>query len=255
MFRLEEAEHFLNGGAKADNDGAADDAVADVQFGQVRHFVDVSDVLIVEAVSGVDFEPELSSLRGGGVEPANFSFSGRWISFEGFGKGAGVEFNGAGFGFGGGGDLCGIGIDEEADLNAKGLQLVDGLGKGEKSDGNVKAAFGGQFFAFFGDDADGGGAKLGGDFDHFRRVGHFEVQGDLERLFESPNVAVLNVPSVFAQVGGDAVATGGFASEGSLDGIGLAIGFGAAIASLAKCGDVINVNAQFEHRWREILAG
>lgn len=178
MFRLEEAEHFLNGGAKADNDGAADDAVANVEFGQVRHFVNGSDVLIVEAVAGVDFESELSSLRGGGAESANFSFSGRWIGFEGFGKGAGVEFDGAGFGFGGGVDLGGIGIDEKADLNAERLQTADGLGKGGKSDGNVKAAFGGQFFAFFGDDADGGGAKLGSDFDHFRRVGHFEVQGD-----------------------------------------------------------------------------
>lgn len=178
IFRLEEAEHFLNGGAKSDNDGAADDAVADVQFGQVRHFVNGSDVLVVEAVAGVDFEIELVCLRGGGAEPANFSFGGRCIGFEGLGKGAGVEFNGAGFGFGGGGDLGGIGIDEEADLNAKGLQPADGWGKGGQSAVDVKAAFGGQFFAFFRDDADGGGTELGGDFNHFRRVGHFEIQGD-----------------------------------------------------------------------------
>ena len=253
--RLEEAEHFLNGGAKSDNDGAADDAVADVQFGQARHFMDASDVLIVEAVAGVDFDIELISLRGGGAEPANFSFSGRWIGFEGFGKGAGVEFNGAGFGFGGGGHLGGMGIDEEADLDAEGLQAADGLSKGGKSAGNVKAAFSGQFFAFFGDDADGGGAKLGGDFDHFRRVGHFEVQGDLERLLEPPDVAVLNVPSIFAQMNGDAVATGGFACESGLDGIWLAIDFGAAITGLTNGGDVIDVNAQFEHRQREISAG
>lgn len=233
----------MNGGAKADSDGTADDAVADVQFGQVRHFVDGSDVLIVEAVAGVDFEPELISLRGGGAEPANFTISGRWIGFEGFGKGAGVEFNGAGFGFGGGDNLGGIGIDEEADLNAKGLQTADGLGKDGKSAGDVKAAFGGQFFAFFRDDADGGGAEFGGNFNHFRRIGHFEVQGDLERLLESTNVAVLNVSSVFTQVGGDAVATGGFAGASGLDGIRLAIGFGAAIAGLANGGDVVDVNA------------
>ena len=245
---MEEAEHFSNSGAKSDNDGAANNAVADVQFGQVRHFADVSDVLIVEAVAGVDFETELISLRGGGADTADFSFGVRWIGFEGFGKVTGVEFDGAGFSFSSGGNLGGIGIDEEADLNAEGLQTVDGLGKGGKGAGDSKAAFGGQFFAFFGDNADGGGTKLGGDFDHLRRVRHFEVQGDLERLFEPPNVAVLYVPSILAQMNGDAVTTGGFTGDGGLDGIRLALGFGSAIAGLTNGGDVVNVNAQFEHR-------
>ena len=72
---------------------------------------------------------------------------------------------------------------------------------------------------------------------------------------ESPNVVVLNVSSVFAQMSGDAVATGGFAGASGLDGIRLAGGFDATIASLANGGDVVDVNAQFEHRQREILAG
>ena len=165
----------MDGGAEADNNGAADDAVADVQFGQVRHFVDMSDVLIVEAVAGVDFESQLIPLRGGGAEPANFLFSVRGVGFEGFGKGAGVEFDGAGFGFGGGGNLGGVGIDEQADFDAERLQPADGLGKDGKSAGGVKSAFGGQFFTFFGDDADSGGTEFGGDFDHFRRVGHFKI--------------------------------------------------------------------------------
>ena len=53
--------------------------------------------------------------------------------------------------------------------------------------------------------------------DDFGSVGHFEVEAGFEDLAELADVAILHVPAVFAQVGGDAVGAGGFADERRFD--------------------------------------
>ena len=49
-------QHFLHGGGQPDDDGPADDAVADVQFHEVRHLAQNVEILIIQSVSGIDLQ-------------------------------------------------------------------------------------------------------------------------------------------------------------------------------------------------------
>ena len=49
--------HLANGLCQADEDGAADDAVADVELFHPVESRDGPDVLVIEAVAGVQFQP------------------------------------------------------------------------------------------------------------------------------------------------------------------------------------------------------
>ena len=61
-----------------------------------------------------------------------------------------------------------------------------------------------------------------------------------------PDIAILHVPAVFAQVNGNAVSAGQFDVDRGPDRIRLA-GFEPFIAGLTECGDVVDVDAEFEH--------
>jgi hypothetical protein len=69
-----------------------------------------------------------------------------------------------------------------------------------------------------------------------------------------PDVAVLDVPPVFAQMRGDAVRARRLANARGLDGIGFAES-APAIARLAQRGDVVNVDAKLEHNHGCDVAG
>ena len=66
-------------------------------------------------------------------------------------------------------------------------------------------------------------------------------------LTQFPDVAVLDVPAILAQMRGNAVCAGGFANPRGRDGVRLAES-ASAIARLAERRDVINVDAEFEHK-------
>ena len=61
-----------------------------------------------------------------------------------------------------------------------------------------------------------------------------------------PDVAVLDVPAVFAQVRGDAVRARRLANPRGLDRVGFAKS-ASAITRFAQRGDVVNIDAEFEH--------
>ena len=162
------------------------------------------------------------------------------------GEGTGVQFDELRADAGGGFHLRRDGRDEEADFDAGVVHFPAGVGQGQPLGRDVQAAFGGQFGAAFGHQANDVGFETEGDGDDFRRVGHFQVEAGFDGLAEFDDVAVLDVPAVFAQVGGDAVGAGGFADESGFDGVRFAA-IASAIAGLAQGGNVINVDPEFEH--------
>jgi hypothetical protein len=82
----------------------------------------------------------------------------------GVGEGAGVEFDGIGApSCAGGFDLLGVGLDEEADADAGGLEAADGGLELAEVAGGVEAAFGGDFAPVLGDEADILGQDAEGD--------------------------------------------------------------------------------------------
>jgi hypothetical protein len=112
--------------------------------------------------------------------------------------------------------------------------------------GDVQAAFGCQFLSAFRDDANNLRLEAGGDVHHLGRVGHFKVETRFDGLTKFPDVAILDVAAVFAEMRGDAVGAGGFADESCLDGIRFAA-IASGVARLAQGRDVINVHAQLQH--------
>src|SRR5208282_4304260 len=120
------------------------------------------------------------------------------------------------------------------------------LGQGFFRANNVQPAFGCHFQPPFGHDADDIRLQFQRDADDFRHVGHFEIEPGLDGFAQLPNVAVLDVPAVFAQMRGDAVRAGGFTNPRRLDRIRFAE-TAPTIPRLAERCDVVNVDAEFEH--------
>ena len=75
---------------EAGEEGAGDDGVADVQFGEVGDGEDLGDVGVIDAVAGVDLEAEAVGEAGGADEALEFALL---VLAGGVGKGAGVEFD------------------------------------------------------------------------------------------------------------------------------------------------------------------
>ena len=55
VLRLQQLQHFSHGLSEDDVEGAADNAVADIQFHQVRHPLEMLDVAIVQSMTRIDF--------------------------------------------------------------------------------------------------------------------------------------------------------------------------------------------------------
>ena len=75
-----------------------------------------------------------------------------------------------------------------------------------------------------------------------RVAGHFQVELHGDRFAEDPQVAVLDVAAVFAEVQGDAVGPAQLRQGGRPDGVGLV-----GPPRLPHGGHVIDVDAQFRH--------
>ena len=147
--------------------------------------------------------------------------------------------------------------DEEADGDAGFAEPRDGAGEGGFGGDDVEAAFGGDFGAAFGDEADFVRLERLGDGDDFRHVGHFEVHFGADGFAERVNVAILDVASVFAEVDGDAVRARRLGLGGGEDGIRFGHDFVVAglVAGLSERGDVVNVDAELEHGWNVSRVG
>ena len=106
----------------------------------------------------------------------------------------------------------------------------------------IKAPFGGHFFATFGHQHHG--VRLGGDrdLDHLWCSGHLQVEFDVHQLPKPPNVFVLDVTAIFAQMDGDAVGTPKMGLGRRPDGIGLPRPPG-----LADGGHMVDVDTKLNH--------
>ena len=108
--------------------------------------------------------------------------------------------------------------------------------------GDVQAAFGGDLLAPLGHERDLVGLYLAGDRQHARLAGHFQVQLDGDRLAQDPQVAVLDVAAVLAEVERDAVGPAQFGQRGRPDRVRLV-----GPPRLADRGHVVDVDAEFCH--------
>lgn len=202
-------------------------------------------VEVIQSVSGIHTQARRVGLLCTVNQPLEFSFP---FGFFGkvFGKLARVQLNKLTprprrrF------DLLRVRGNKQADINARIVEFFARLGQRVFVGNNIEPALGGHLKAALGHQADNVWLEFQGDADDFRGVRHFEVEARLDRLPQAPDIAVLDVPAIFAQVRRDAMRAGGFTDERGRDGAGFSL-LAAAIPRFAQRRDVVNVYTEFQH--------
>ena len=105
-------------------------------------------------------------------------------------------------------DLSLVRLDEQADADVRGAELVDIVSEVVVLARRVEAALRRTFLAPLGDDAGGVGPVGEGDRQHLLGRRHLEVQRQVDLGHQPVDVLVGDVAPVLAQVGGDAVGAG-----------------------------------------------
>ena len=142
----------------------------------------------------------------------------------------------------GGLDLPGVGIDEQSDLDARVAAARQRLGDPVALAGHVEASLGRQLLAALGHERHLVGPDLQGQGDHAGLDGQLQVEPDLHGLPQQAQVAVLDVPAVFAEMDRDHVGPAQLGEHGRPDRVGLA-----PAADLTKRGDMIDIDTQARH--------
>lgn len=130
-------------------------------------------------------------------------------------------------------------VDEEARSNPNGRQLLDGRPQRLRVSCHVQAALGRDFFAPFRNKRYLVGSQAARDPDHFRGARHFEVEDCPDCSLQPLYVVVLDVPTILAQVSGNAIGTSVLAFDRRENGI----RFDGA-TRLAKRRNVVDVNVK-----------
>jgi hypothetical protein len=114
----------------------------------------------------------------------------------------------------------------------------DGFFMGEE----VEPAFGGEFFAFFGNEGGLIGFYLEGETGHGIDGGHFQIEAGCDGLAYQSDIPFLNVAAIFAEVDGDTIGTADDGERSGGDGIGVV-----ALAGLPHGGHMVDIDTQTQH--------
>ena len=155
------------------------------------------------------------------------------------GETASVEFDDRCAEADGGSDLFLRRLDEEADADVRGAQSVDIISEVVVLPGGVQPALGGALLALFGDNAGGVRAVRQRDLQHLLGRRHLEVQRQVDLGHQPVDVAVGDVPPVFAQVGGDAIGAGVGGHDCRAHRIGMV-----AAARVSNSRDMVDIDAE-----------
>ena len=139
-------------------------------------------------------------------------------------------------------DLRGFRVEEQRDLDAGVAAAADRLGDPPSVADDVQPPFGRQLLTPLRDERHLVGPDLQGERDDRGLGGQLEVQPDRDGLPEEPQVAVLDVPPILAEVDGDPIGPAQLGQRGGPDRVGLM-----PAPRLAERGDVIDVDSQADH--------
>src|SRR5574344_1283694 len=243
-------EHFFYGAVQADEYGAADDAVPDVELLDAVNGSHVTDVSVIESVSGVHAEPVFAGEDGHVLKRGEFAVHVRGRSHvAGSGEAPGVKLGEVGAYFARGLDLFRFRVDEHAHGDVVVLERRNVLGESVGLGGYVESAFGGDFLAVLGDERHHVRLHVDRELEHFLRRRHFHIEVRRHHSAEEADVAFLDVALVFAEVRRDAVAAGELGEEGR----GHRIRF-TDFACFADGRDMIDVHTEFDRHRLSLFA-
>jgi hypothetical protein len=214
--------------------------MANIEFMDAVESGDRAHVVVGQSVAHVEDQSLGDGVESGFAEAVQFGEA--CLRRAGFCVGAGVQFNGRDIEFAGFADLFDVGVDKEADEDPGACELIGALFDSLGVSDDVESAFGGDFFATFGNEGSLFWKCLQGDAGDFVGNGHFEVQSEPDCFAKDANVTILDVSAIFAEMDGDGIGTAKFGQHGSLN----RVWFGST-ASLANGGNVIDVNSKQGH--------
>jgi hypothetical protein len=139
-------------------------------------------------------------------------------------------------------DGCEIGVDEQADADARLPEPADRVGQFRVwpvSGPEVEPALGGDFFPAFRDERGLMRGQLQGERHDIRCRGELQVEHRGDGAREPPHVVILNVAPILPEVDRDSVGAAGFGARGGRDRVGFV-----GSAGLPHGGDMIDVHVQ-----------
>ncbi len=213
--------------------------MADVELIELGDGGDGLDVVVVQAVAGIDLEPLASSIGGTGGDALELGVA---LGIGGgIGVTAGVDLDKRGATLGGRIDLDGIGIDKERNLSPHRGETGNGVSHLVQLAGHVQTAFGGHFGALLRHQTDEVGLDAAGDADHLFGHCHLQVHSGLDSLAQDLHIAVGDVATIFTQMHGNAIGTGLLGHERGLYRIRI---LGAT--GVAQSRDMVDVHTQID---------
>ena len=155
----------------------------------MRHGVQRGEVVVIEPVPRIHAQAEAVRELGGGDEAVEFPLAGAGIA-EVLAKLAGVQLNKLRARLRGGVHLFGVGIDKQTNFNAVLRHFFASALERGQLPGHIQPAFGGDFLAFLGHEANDFRFRAHGDANHLGGVGHFEIEPRVHRLAQRGDVGI-----------------------------------------------------------------
>jgi len=238
----EEFSHFADGLLQPDEDGARNNGVPDVERVEMWHVLDkFADVVVVEAVTGVDPHAHLVRVNSRARVPGDFlatrATGGR------VGVRAGVQLDSLSADAVRGIDLREFGVDKGADLDFRDMKFPDDEFEPLHIAGDIKPALGGDFLAVLRHETNF--LRLDADrmARHGRGRGHFEIERDEDVAGQFLDVGILNMAAILPQMDGDGGDAGLLRDPRRFKhaGFGRKSRFPTAVTGLAQSGHMIDV--------------
>ncbi len=177
--------------------------MADVQFVHSIYLCNGANITVGKAMASVEYHASFADLYGSLLQLGQL-FAGFCLGC-GVGIGSGMQLNRLGASVDSCGDLRLIGVEKQADGDARILQSPNGVGNRLEMARNVEAPFGGDFLAALGNESRLRGSGVTGNLEHFVGGCQFQVGWHRHRFDQNPHIAILDMATVFAEVKRNAI--------------------------------------------------
>lgn len=162
-----------------------------------------------------------------------------------FRKCAGMQFDELASDLRGGIDLFPVWRNKQAHVYAGVIHPFARFSKRLPVARGIQSTFGCYFAATFGNQAHDVRFDIQRDGNDFRRVGHLEVEPGFDLISQLMDIAIQDMPPVFAQMSGDAMRASSLAYQRGCDGIRFTH-LASGVPRLPHSGYVIDINAEFQ---------
>lgn len=239
--------HFSDRAAHADQHGAGDDRVTDVQLPQILEARHGSYIQRREPVTRVELQTGIAHSRGGALERCEClgrlrSVSAAPVRMKRMGPGSRVELADPGARLLRRLDLARIGIDEHAHGNPCVGKSADHLADAADGVGDIQAAFGRDLGPALRHQHGRVRFHFAGDPDHLVGGRHLQVEAPAHGVAQPMHIEILDMSSVLAQMHRDARRTAEFSQHGGRHRVGFE-----GPTRLPDGGHMVHIDAEIGH--------